>query len=586
MRRASHRTFLASHHKTAARLTVQRRTGWVLAAVLLALGLLTVRLVDLQLRQAAGLRFIALRQTARMIVVPPQRGEIYDRQGRPLAVSVPAQSVFADPSMVPDKQATARQMAAILDLDDAAVRRRLESPGRFVWIARRIDDSAARRLARLDLPGIGLAEEDRRVYPNGPLAGIVIGVTGAENQGLAGIELAHDRVLTGEPGRVHVLSDAVGRELVDTRRVIVPVLHGSSLVLTVDAVIQHIAERELEMAVRRSGARRGLAIVIDPRDGEVLALVGIPEFHPSQTESRDPRAWRNPAISDVYEPGSTFKIILAAAALDSGAVDPADRFLCRGTLRAGGRVIRDAEQRPGGHGAQTLADVIKNSCNVGAALVGMQLGKARMMAALTRFGFDRPTGIDLPGEAAGLIPPLAQWYDPTLQTISFGQGISVTPLQLLVAASSVANGGLWVRPRVVRAIRGPAGDMTPLTLSPPRHILKETTARAVMEMLVGAVAEGTGKAAALDGYPVAGKTGTAQKPGPDGYIPGKYVASFLGFVPADLPRLAILVVIDEPRGAYYGGEVAAPVFASIALPALRYLGIPPLPGVSGSRRPP
>jgi len=571
------RTFAAFGSQQTTRSLTVRRIGRLHALLLLALLALTGRVIDLQIVQAGRLRALAARQAARILILPAARGQIYDRRGRLLAANVPAQSVHADPKMVPDPTSTAARLAPLLNLSAHDLSRRLASPGRFIWLGRRIDGTSARAIAQLQLPGIRLVEEDRRVYPSGSLAGQVLGFTGAENQGLAGIELAYERVLAGRPGRMQILTDALGRELVETREQLSPARPGRHVVLTIDAVIQHITERELGAAVRASRARRGVAIIMEPATGEVLAMAATPAFDPMAPDLHRPERWRNPAISDAYEPGSTLKAVVAAAALDSGAVYPTDTFYCPGHLRVGGTTIKDAEARPGGHGVQTLSDVIKNSCNVGAAQVGTRLGKSGMAHALRRFGFGQSTGIDLPGEAAGLIQAVEAWYGPTLQTISFGQGISVTPLQLLVAVSAVANGGMLMRPHVVRIIRDAAGATEPVPHMLARRVVRPEVGRAVMTMLKRVVDEGTGTRAAIEGYDVAGKTGTAQKPGPGGYVPGQYVASFIGVVPADAPRLAVLVIVDEPRGAYYGGEVAAPVFARVGLQVLHYLGVPPVP---------
>lgn len=544
--------------------------------------MLLVRLVDLQVRQAGRLRDLAADQAIRPVTLPAPRGAIYDRVGRALAINVPVWSVYVDPKMVPDAPATAATLASMLQVPQDTLVRALRSPSRFVWLARRLSEATVSRIRALKLPGVGFVQEEQRVYPNGPLAATVLGFTGTDNQGLAGVELSYDRVLRGVAGKAYVLVDGNGHEIPATRQIVVAPREGAALMLTIDQVIQFIAERELASAIETAQAKGGTAIVIDPSTGELLALATRPAFDPNAPDLTWPASWRNRAISDVYEPGSTFKVLLATAAIESGTVALTDRFYCQGWMVVAGKVIRDAEQRAGGHGSQNLSDIIKNSCNVGAAQVGMRLGKARLVVWLRRFGFGVPTGVDLPGEASGLIRPTREWYDPTLQTISFGQGLSVTPLQLLVAAAAIANGGVAVRPHVGRVLREAEGGTEPLASAQGRRLMTPETAKAVTEMMKRVVAEGTGTAAALEGYRVAGKTGTAQKPDPaGGYAPGKFVASFVGFVPADAPRLAILVVIDEPRGKYYGGEVAAPMFARIALQVLRYLNVAPSTTLSG-----
>lgn len=547
----------------------------MLALTLASLGTLMLRLIDMQIRQGPRLRTLAAQQAIRIIDLPSQRGVIYDRRGRPLAVNVPARSIFADPSLIMNAAATAERLAPLVGVSAEDLRKRLISPRRFVWIARRADDEVAARVRALRLPGIGIVREDRRVYPSGPLAGAVLGFTGTDNQGLAGMELTYESVLAGRAGQMRLVIDALGRELTGTERVITPVRDGRSVLLTIDAVIQHIVERELTAAVRESAARRGIALVMDPRSGEMLAVATAPAFDPSRPDLHRPDRWRNPAISDLYEPGSTFKVILAAAALESGAIGAEERFAVPEALTVSGHTIREAEPHPDRPKVQTLSDMLTYSSNVGAAIVGARLGKTRMVLALDRFGFGRPTGIDLPGEAAGLVRPTREWYGPSLQTIGFGQGISVTPLQLLVAASALANNGVALRPRVARVIRSSEGGVEPVPPDPGRQVVSQKTAQAVMAMLRRAVAAGTGRKAAVEGYEVAGKTGTAEKPGPGGYARGKYVASFVGFAPVGAPRIAVLILLDEPQGRFYGGEVAAPVFARMASQILYRLGVPP-----------
>ncbi|TMI80620.1 MAG: hypothetical protein E6H04_08330, partial [Bacillati bacterium ANGP1] len=339
----------------------------------------------------------------------------------------------------------------------------------------------------------------------------------------------------------------------------------------------HIAERELGRAVAAAGAGGGVAIVMDPQSGAIFALATLPTFDPNQYQAVPATRWKNPAVADLYEPGSTFKLILAAAALSSHAVGPSEVFPDPGKIRINGATIYDAEAQP--HRSLTLTEIVKYSSNVGAALVATRVGKDRFLGYIRQFGFGRPTGIDLPGEAAGIVRPASEWYGPTLVTIGFGQGISVTPIQLLVAASALATHGLAVHPHLVEAIRDPAGHAVATPGDrPPQRVIEPEVADRVLSMMLAVVEDGTGAQARVEGYPVAGKTGTAQRPGPSGYEPGAYVASFVGVVPVPGPRLAILVVVDRPRGVYLGGEIAAPVFREIARQVLWYLRIPPVVG--------
>ena len=541
------------------------------------LGGLLLRLVDVQLVQSGRLQRLAQRQQLATILLQPHRGRVLDRRGRPLAINVEVPSVYAVPSAIPDRRAFAGRIAPILGLRPEDVLSRLRSGRHFAWLVRKVPERAAEQIRSLGLTGqVGIRMEDRRAYPNGKLAAHLLGFTGIDSQGLAGVELAYDGTLRGRAGKAMAEQDGVGRVLVETQRVVAAPEDGADLLLTIDQVIQHVAERELETAMGRTHARSGSVIVMDPRSGEILALAGRPAFDPNAGTAARPELWLNRTVAGVYEPGSTFKVFTAGAALDLGVVSPDEKFLCNGSLRVpGGHVIREAIDRR--LGWLTMAGIIKHSCNVGAAQIATRMGKARFHTSIRAFGFGERTGVDLPAELPGLVPPPSAWLGPGLQTIAFGQGISVTPLQLLTAATALTNDGVIVRPHVVRGRRDRAGRTTAVVGPlPTRRAIRPDTARTVLGMMVGAVESGTGRLAAIDGYVVAGKTGTAQKPGAaGGYDAGRYVASFLGIVPAANPALAVLVILDEPLGAYFGGEVAAPVFREIASQTLWYLRIPP-----------
>ena len=557
---------------------------WVVAFALLA-----VRMVDLQVVRAGALGRLAVRQQLESLTLPGRRGLIVDRAGRPLAINVEVDSVYAVPKAIDDPGGFAHAVAPVLGLTPEEVRVRLGRGGPyFAWLARRRPAGVADRLRALNLSDVvGIVPESRRAYPAGTLAANLLGFTGTDDEGLAGLELQYDRLLRGTGGVEVADRDAIGRELVQTQRIVTPPRDGATLVLTIDEVIQHIAERELARAVEQTHARAGLAIVMDPETGALLALAAAPSFDPNRYQAAPPALWKSPAVADVYEPGSTFKLVLAAAALESHAVTLDDRWTDPGKIRINGVTIHDAE--PTEHFESLgLADIIKYSSNVGAAQVATRLGKDRMYAYIRQFGFGRPTGIDLPGEAAGLVRPVAQWFGPTLQNIAFGQGISVTPIQLLVAASSFGTDGFAVRPHVVAVVRDASGR----TIATPgdgarRRVVDAGVAAQVLAMMRDVVRAGTGVKAQMEGYTVAGKTGTAQRPGPSGgYEPGAYVASFVGLVPVPSPRLAILVVVDRPRGIYFGGDVAAPVFHEIARQALWYLRVPPEEAPEAAMTPP
>jgi cell division protein FtsI (penicillin-binding protein 3) len=547
-------------------------TAWIVVFALLG-----VRLFDLQVLHAHTLQRLAIRQHLESLKLPGRRGVILDRTGARLAVNVASDSIYAVPRAIPDAEAFAREVAPSLHLSPAEVLARLRSGGPyFAWLARRQPPETIEAVRALRLgDALGVVPEARRAYPAGALAASVIGFTGLDDSGLAGLELQYDGTLHGVEGVGTAHRDAIGRELVQTERIVAPPRDGNTLVLTIDQVVQHIAERELGRAVTDSSAQGGVAIVMDPLTGAVLALATIPTFDPNRYQAAPPALWKNRAVGDVYEPGSTFKLILAAAALSSHAVAPHDIFVDHGKIRINGVTIHDAE--PPEHTTLTLAEIIKYSSNVGAAQVASRVGKNRLYAYIQRFGFGRRTGIDLPGEAAGIIRPVLQWYGPSLQNIGFGQGISVTPMQMIVAASAFAMHGSAVRPHLVEAVRDPAGHAiaTPGNI-PPHQVIEPEVADRVLAMMREVVEGGTGTKARLEGYPVAGKTGTAQRPGPfGGYEPGAYLSSFVGVVPVPAPRLAILVIVDRPRGVYFGGDVAAPVFREIARQVLWYLRVPP-----------
>ncbi|MCS7172275.1 MAG: penicillin-binding transpeptidase domain-containing protein [Armatimonadetes bacterium] len=530
-----------------------------------------------QATRSEAMRSLAVRQQQDLLVLAASRGRIYDRNGRELATNVPTLSAYAIPRNIRNPQAFARRVAAVLGVPPERILARLTPDRYFVWIARHLAPQAAQQLRALGLTDqLGFEREERRAYPLGPLAGQVLGFTGIDNQGLWGVEARYDAVLRGTPGQAVRVRDALGREILEGRRVLVSPKNGADLFLTLDTVVQHIAERELQEALQVHGARAGVAVVMDVRSGELLAVANVPRFDPNRYAQTSPEVWRNRAVAEVYEPGSTFKVVVMGAALESGAVSPKTLFRCPGSLQVpGGHRIREAQGEA--HGEVRPADILRLSCNVGAALTAARLGPDRLYKAILRFGFGQPTGVELPGEAAGIVRPPSEWTGPDLYTLGFGQGIAVTPLQLLRAVAAIGNGGLLVRPTLISFLRSPDGRaLELLQASPPVRVLSPQTARRLLEMMVRAVVEGTGRAAAVEGYTVAGKTGTAQKPGPrGGYLPGKYVSSFVGLVPASSPRLAILVLLDEPRGAYYGGVVAAPVFRRIASQVLWHLRIPP-----------
>jgi cell division protein FtsI/penicillin-binding protein 2 len=556
---------------------VRRRVTTLFVIWIVAFSLLLGRLADVQVFHAHALQRMAMRQQLESLKLPARRGLIVDRNGRPLAINVEVQSVYAVPHAINDAGAFARAVGPPLHLTPADVEARLRRAGPyFAWLARRQPAETVAALRRLELgDSIGALEETRREYPAGQLAAAVIGFAGAENAGLAGLELSYERVLRGEPGIGVADRDAIGRELVQTQRILSPPRDGGTLVLTLDEVVQHIAERELLRTVQSSHAQGGTVVVMDPNTGGIMAMAALPSFDPNRYQSAPAQRWKSRAVADVYEPGSTFKLILAAAALSRHAVRPDETFTDPGKILINGAVIHDAE--PPEHTRLTLADVVKYSSNVGAAQVATRVGKDRFYRYIRRLGFGERTRIDLPGEASGIIRPVNRWYGPSLQNIGFGQGISVTPIQLLVAVAAFGTHGRAVRPHLVQAIRDPSGHAVDMTGNlRPYQMIEPSVADQILAMMRQVVEGGTGVKARLAGYEVAGKTGTAQRPASwGGYEAGAYVSSFVGVVPVPSPRLAILVIVDRPHGVYFGGEVAAPAFREIAQQILWYLRVPP-----------
>ncbi len=516
----------------------------------------------------------AERQQQRVITLDPPRGTIYDAQGRELAVSIQVDSLYAVPTEIDDPAAAARDLAQLVPgLDAAKLARQLGSGREFAWLARKLDPPVADKVRALGLKGLYFLPETKRYYPMGELAAQVLGYVGTDNHGLAGLELVYDREITGKPGKRTVLRDARQGTVAAPYLASAEPEPGHDLYLTLDATIQHIAERELAKAIEERHAKRGSAIFVDPATGGVLAMASYPSFDPNDFGSYPAESWRNRAIADVYEPGSTFKMITAAAALEAGVVREEEMIDCGMGIITLFRDIRVHDHKP--YGMLTFAQVISHSSNVGVIRVAQRIADRRFYQNIRDFGFGRPTGIDLPGESGGILRAIERWGLLDKDYIAFGQGVSVTPMQLVAAAAAVANGGTLLKPHVVAAVsRGEARiakyPMPPVMGRP----ISPATAGRLTRLLEGVVLEGTGKSAAVAGYRVAGKTGTAQIPVHGGYR--GYLPSFVGFAPADRPALVGLVAIAEPQGnEYYGAQVAAPAFGAITRQVLLYRGIHP-----------
>ncbi len=563
------------------------RRGKVWSAIAMALfALLAARLFSIQVLQHEHFARLAEECQGRTWSLPAPRGYIYDRNGTPLALNIEVFSVAADPeTMFHSKgpagagsprspEEAAAKLAPLLHMPQEELARKLTPKGgdRHVLLCDSVDEQVAKAIRALDIRGIIVRKEWRRAYPHGSLAAALTGFVGKDGNGLAGVEAARNRELAGKAGRMFVVLDGRlprSRGLIPGRSVITKeMMPGESVSLTIDINIQAIAEEELAKAVKAARAKGGTAIVMDPKTGEILALATQPGFDPNQFAHYPRETWVNRAISNPYEPGSTFKVITACAAIEEGVMSHGETYDCKGELQVGGRTISCAMH--GGkraHGVVDLDEMVVESCNGGMATVGLALGADRLYKWIRRFGFGEKTGIELGGESPGLVSRPETWARIQLATIAFGQGISVTPVQLIAAYCAIANGGLRVHPHVIR---------DPQKARPGGRIISSATAARMRRVLERVVTEGTGKRAAIPGRRVAGKTGTAQKPMPGvGFRSGLYVASFAGFAPVSDPRIAVLVVIDEPKAAHYGGVVAAPAFSAICERTLAYLRVPP-----------
>lgn len=534
------------------------------------------RAFQLQVLQGEKLKRLGERQHLKEWIVLPKRGAVMDRAGEPLALSLEAQSVYARPHRIPDPARASSFLAKILNLDVVDVKQKLTSDKPFVWIKRQIGPQEAEQIQALSADGVGMFYEPHRYYPQGQLAGQVIGFVGRDSEGLEGLELHYNGYIRGETGSSVVERDALGRRVLVQGVEGLQIPPGGDIHLTLDTSIQHLAEKELESTISKYRAKAGVAIVVDPLTGEVLALANYPSFNPNNFSRQSSQQKRNRVVADSFEPGSTFKTILAAAALEEGVVGRDDLFYCEmGKYPYAGKVIHDTHP----YGWLPFSKILQVSSNIGFTKVAEKLKRERYFKYIEKFGFGQITGIDVPGEVPGLLRKPESWSAIDLATHAFGQGISATPMQMVMAYAAIANGGFLMRPYLVRRVVGPKGEV--LLENQPhvvRRVVSEKTSRLLASMLKEVTNEGgTGVMAKVEGFEVAGKTGTAQKAdlAHGGYATAKRVGSFVGFVPADAPKLVALVLVDEPEINVYGGVVAAPAFRNIARGALRQLAVAP-----------
>ncbi len=564
------------------RMDRQGRMLLIIAVLGLGFALVAGRLVYLQVVDRADLTARAERQQQRVVTLEAKRGTIFDKQKRELAVSLEVESVYGVPSDIENPRHMARQLSRILREDPKTLERRLTSGKHFVWISRKVGPGRAAKVKDLGSRDVGFRFESRRFYPKKALAGTVLGFTSMDNKGLEGLERTYDKELRGVDGWVLAEKDAVGRTVFPGG----PGLQyrlpkaGNDVILTIDEVIQHIADRELERAVAAARAKGGVCIVLDPGTGELLALSvatahGRPAFNPNEPQQYKPGEWRNRGVTDVFEPGSIFKVVLAAAALEEKVVHPLEKIDCSaGSIKLADRVISDAHR----HGVLTFTDVIADSSNVGTIKVALLLGKKRFSKYITAFGFGQKTGVDIPGEIPGLLKDSRLWSGVSIGELAIGQEIGVTPIQVAAAYGALANGGMLMKPYLVSEIVGQdSGIGKKFAPQPVGRVISRETSVKVGLMLQRVIISGTGKQAKPTGYSAAGKTGTAHKIDTRTglYSKKEYVSSFVGFVPAASPKLVILVMVDTPEGDIYGGTVAAPVFRAVAEQSLAYLQVAP-----------
>ena len=545
--------------------------GFFFAAALVAI---SAKAIYIQVYQGQWLSKKATGQIKKSVASAGKRGTIYDANGNELAATIDVTSIAVRPRLVEDKTRTARGVARALKSGYKGIRKKLDTQRPFVWLKRQATPKETEAIRKAGFKGIEFISEKNRYYPNTTLAAQVLGFTGIDGSGLEGLEFYYDRYLRGTQVKTTILKDALGNGI-DARRQPVQSLQGHSLVLTLDQNIQYLTEAALVAAVKEYNAKSGIAIVMQPKSGAILAMAHAPLFNPNAYEKSTKSRWRNRAVTDKFEAGSTMKIFSAAAALESAGIKPNDIFYCeKGKYRIGSNVVHDVKK----HEWLSLQQIIKYSSNIGAVKVAEKTGRKKIYHNLRKFGFGERTGIDAPGEVAGVLTHYSRWSRIDVGAISFGHGLAVTALQLVRAVAAIANDGVLMKPYLVKAITDSEGSIVkeyrPVRI---RRVVSARTAQLTRNILKTVITEGgTGVSAALEGYTVCGKTGTARKLSPNGtYDRDRHIASFVGMAPADQPAVAVLVVIDEPQGAHYGGTVAAPVFKKIIQGTLPYLNIAP-----------
>jgi stage V sporulation protein D (sporulation-specific penicillin-binding protein) len=552
----------------------KRRIQFLIIAFIIIFLTLIYRLFQIQVVEGSKLSELARREHVLSYTLDGKRGIIFDRNLKKLAVNVDSKSLFAMPYKVESDDEVARLLSKKLDVGYSQIIEQLQKEKYFVWIKRKLSQDNFKEIQEMGLEGFDFVTESTRYYPKGDLAANLLGFVGVDNQGLEGLEMYYDDELKGSPGLVIMERDASGSKIPLSTEQMLPSRDGNSLVLTIDEVIQYITEEALEKAYHQYHPKSAVAIVISPKTGEILSMAAKPTYDLNKFQHSSKDSWKNRAITDNYEPGSTFKIFTIATALENNYASLNDHFYCKGWINYHGTVIRDIDP----HGHQDLTDIVKNSCNVGVIEVGTRIDENVFAESIRNFGFGEETGINLPGESPGLFRPVNQWSKISIASLSIGQEISVTPLQLVMATAAIANNGILMQPLIVKDIVDSEYNVI-RSYQPEqvRQVISSNTANTMMNILQEVVDDGTGSRAKLKDYTAAGKTGTSQKFdfSLGRYSNEKFTSWFVGFAPSHDAELAILVMLDEPKGSYYGGTVAAPVFQEIASKVLPYLSISP-----------
>jgi len=545
---------------------IERRIGLLFGAFLLCFLVIVVRAFWLQGVQGSQLASEAAYQQTEVVEVPGLRGDLLDRRGNKLAASEDAATIYATPYQVKNPPQAAAQLAPILDEKKGEVLEALTAEGGFSYIAQKVDLSTAAKVEALDLEGIGELPDSRRTYPQGEMAGQVIGAIGSENQGLTGLEQGEEEVLGGRDGERRIVNDALGEPI--RMETVTEAEDGEDIELTLDPVIQQKTEEVLNGVGETYSPKGATAIVVDPRSSQILAMANWPPVNPEDLSEVSNEDLMNKATGFNYEPGSTFKAFTVAAALEEKLVTPTTEFTLEPTIQVADRTIKDAEER--GTETLTVGQILAHSSNVGAVTIGLEVGAEKFSKWIEKFGFGKQTGIQFPNEEVGIVPPLDEYSGSTMGNLPMGQGLAVTPIQMVAGYTAIANGGMLKRPQLIKRV----GE-EPIGEPKGKRVISAKVSAEIREMLEGVLAPGgTASEVSVPGYTLAGKTGTAQVAENGGYSKTKYIASFIGFAPAQNPQLLAAVIVDEPQGEIYGGSVAAPAFGQIAEYALPYLGVP------------